>query len=71
MLPAFELPSAVQDTQTHGVQEDAYRPSRGWQVVCGTLGLQTATVKMRGPDGISHVSSSIGVGKPATWHFKM
>lgn len=32
------------------------------QVTCGTLGLNTATVKMRGPDGILRVSSATGTG---------
>ena len=50
----------------HALYGDAHWRLFGRQVVCGTLGLQTATVKMRGPDGISHVSSSIGVGEPAT-----
>lgn len=32
------------------------------QVVCGTMGMPTATVKMRGPDGIARVASGIGTG---------
>lgn len=32
------------------------------QVVCGTMGLPTATVKLRGPDGIARVASGIGTG---------
>ena len=32
------------------------------QVVCGTMGLPTATVKMKGPDGITRVASGIGTG---------
>ena len=32
------------------------------QVVCGSMGMPTATVRMRGPDGISRVSSGIGSG---------
>ena len=36
----------------------------GAQATCGTLGLNTATVKMRGPDGILRISSATGTGTP-------
>jgi len=32
------------------------------QVVCGTMGLPTATVQMLGPDGITHVATGLGTG---------
>ena len=32
------------------------------QVVCGTMGLPTATVRMRGPDGIARTSTGMGSG---------
>ena len=32
------------------------------QVVCGTMGLPTATVRMRGPDGISRAATGMGSG---------
>jgi len=32
------------------------------QVVCGTLELPTATVRLAGPDGLKHVASGIGTG---------
>lgn len=32
------------------------------QVVCGTMGMPTATVKLRGPDGISRIASAVGSG---------
>lgn len=32
------------------------------QVTCGTLGLNTATVKMRGPDGILRIATGTGTG---------
>ena len=32
------------------------------QVVCGTMGLPTATVRMMGPDGVVRVESSVGTG---------
>jgi 2-isopropylmalate synthase len=34
----------------------------GLQVACGTMGLPTATVRLRGPDGQVHVVASIGTG---------
>jgi 2-isopropylmalate synthase len=32
------------------------------QVACGTMGLATASVRLRGPDGKSHVHAAIGTG---------
>ena len=32
------------------------------QVVCGTMGMPTATIKMRGPDGMVRIQSAIGTG---------
>jgi hypothetical protein len=32
------------------------------QVVCGTMGMPTATVKLRGPEGMPRVASAIGEG---------
>lgn len=32
------------------------------QVVCGTMGLPTATVRMRGPDGIARTATGMGTG---------
>ena len=32
------------------------------QIVCGTMGLPTATVKMRGPDMVPRVASAVGTG---------
>jgi 2-isopropylmalate synthase len=50
------------------VSDEVHQPSVVWelqdlQVVCGTMGLPTATVKMKGPDGISRVASGIGTGR--------
>ncbi len=49
------------------VSDEVHQPSIIWnledlQVVCGTMGLPTATVKMRGPDGMTRVASGIGAG---------
>lgn len=38
------------------------RVGRLWQVVCGTMGLPTATVRMRGPDGITRTATGMGTG---------
>lgn len=32
------------------------------QVTCGTLGLSTATVKLVGDDGSTHIACSVGTG---------
>lgn len=32
------------------------------QVVCGTMGMPTATLKLRGPDGMLRVRSAVGTG---------
>lgn len=34
----------------------------GLQVACGTLGLPTATVRLRGPDGALHLQAVVGTG---------
>ena len=52
------------DTCHFGVVEmPMVRPAAaGAQVVCGTMGLPTATVRMRGPDGIARTSMGMGTG---------
>jgi 2-isopropylmalate synthase len=34
----------------------------GLQVACGTMGMPTATVRLRGPDGREHIQAAIGSG---------
>ena len=34
----------------------------GLQVACGTMGMPTATIRLRGPDGQLHLQASIGTG---------
>lgn len=34
----------------------------GLQVACGTMGMPTATVRLRGPDGNLHVQAAVGTG---------
>jgi 2-isopropylmalate synthase len=49
------------------VTDEFYQPREiftldGLQVACGTMGMPTATVRLRGPDGSTHVQASIGTG---------
>jgi 2-isopropylmalate synthase len=49
------------------VADEFYRPRdvyllNGLQVTCGTMGMPTATVRLRGPDGVVHTVASIGTG---------
>jgi 2-isopropylmalate synthase len=49
------------------IAEEFYRPRDifsldGLQVACGTMGLPTATVRLRGPDGKIHTHASVGTG---------
>ena len=49
------------------IADEFYRPRDvffldGMQVSCGTLGMPTATVRLKGPDGRVHVHASMGSG---------
>jgi 2-isopropylmalate synthase len=49
------------------IADEFYRPRDifaldGLQVACGTMGMPTATVRLRGPDGKIHTHASIGTG---------
>ena len=49
------------------VQDEVHQPTAIWQlqdlqVVCGSMGLPTATVKLLGPDGIHRVAVGMGTG---------
>jgi len=49
------------------VADEFYQPSEvfvldGLQVACGTMGMPTATVRLRGPDGATHIQAAIGTG---------
>ncbi len=49
------------------IADEFYRPRDiyaldGLQVACGTMGLPTATIRLRGPDGKVHTHASIGTG---------
>ncbi|MCS7011559.1 MAG: 2-isopropylmalate synthase [Anaerolineales bacterium] len=49
------------------IADEFYRPHDiyaldGLQVTCGTMGMPTATVRLRGPDGKIHIHAAIGTG---------
>jgi 2-isopropylmalate synthase len=49
------------------IADEFYRPRdvylmNGLQVTSGTMGMPTATIRLRGPDGIIHTAASIGTG---------
>ena len=49
------------------VADELYQPTEvysldGLQVACGTMGMPTATIRLKGPDGQSHVHAAIGTG---------
>ncbi len=49
------------------IADEFYKPREvyllnGMQVMSGTMGMPTATVRLRGPDGIIHTVASIGTG---------
>src|SRR5207247_5897368 len=50
------------------VADEFYRPRDvyyldGMQVTCGTMGMPTATVRLKGPDGKVHVYAAMGSGR--------
>ncbi len=49
------------------IADEFYQPREifhldGLQVACGTMGLPTATVRLRGPDGKTHIHACVGTG---------
>nr|MBI2904002.1 2-isopropylmalate synthase [Chloroflexota bacterium] len=49
------------------VSDELYQPREiftldGMQVACGTMGMPTATVRLRGPDGQMHIQAALGTG---------
>jgi 2-isopropylmalate synthase len=58
----------ITDTDLEALLSDTiYQPREiyaldGLQVVCGTMGMPTATVRLRGPDGNLSVHSTVGTG---------
>ncbi len=49
------------------ISDELYQPRElfrldGLQVACGTMGMPTATVRLRDPQGVEHVEASIGTG---------
>jgi 2-isopropylmalate synthase len=49
------------------VADELYQPTEvftldGLQVACGTMGMPTATIRLKGPDGKLHIHAAIGTG---------
>lgn len=49
------------------IADEFYKPRdvyqlNGLQVTCGTIGMPTASIRLRGPDGVIHTTSAIGTG---------
>ncbi len=49
------------------IADEFYQPREiyqlnGLQVTCGTIGMPTASIRLRGPDGVIHTTSAIGTG---------
>ncbi len=59
---------SVADADLEALVHDDAKPQdevfalEGLQVGCGTLGMATATVRLRGPDGVVRVQASVGTG---------
>ncbi len=54
-----DLEALVED---QAYQSDEVYSLDGLQVACGTMGLPTATVRLRGPDGKNHIHAAVGTG---------
>ena len=54
-----DLEALVEDQAVRG--EEVYS-LEGLQVTSGTMGMPTATVRLRGPDGKTHVQAAVGTG---------
>ncbi|MDZ4159288.1 MAG: 2-isopropylmalate synthase [Anaerolineaceae bacterium] len=58
----------IADADLHALaSEQLYQPHEvftldGLQVTCGTMGMPTATVRLRGPDGELHIQAAVGTG---------
>ena len=58
----------ISDADLEALVEEQVYPSHeiyvldGLQVACGTVGMPTATVRLRGPDGQLHLQAAIGTG---------
>jgi len=59
VLTDADLTALVED-QTFQSQE--IFSLEGLQVACGTMGMPTATIRLRGPDGVQHTQAVVGTG---------
>jgi 2-isopropylmalate synthase len=63
-----EKKKGITDADLHAlVADEIFQPREvyamdGLQVACGTMGMPTATVRLRGPDGIEHLQACVGTG---------
>ncbi len=54
-----DLEALIEDQVS--LSEEIYKLD-GLQVTCGTMGMPTASVRLRGPDGALHVEATVGTG---------
>ena len=54
-----DLEALIEDQVS--ISEEIYSLD-GLQVTCGTMGMPTASVRLRGPDGVLHVEAAVGTG---------
>ena len=59
MITDADLEALVED---QAYQAEEVYSLEGLQVSCGTMGMPTATVRLRGPDGDLHIQAAVGTG---------
>lgn len=61
LVHPLRMPSQVYDNQSLSLGPLLCHAQR--QVVCGTMGMPTATIQMKGPDGITRMGVGVGTGE--------
>jgi len=59
IITEADLEALVED---QSYQSEEVYSLDGLQVACGTMGMPTATVRLRGPDGYLHIQAAVGTG---------
>ncbi len=59
IITEADLEALVED---QSYQSEEVYSLEGLQVACGTMGMPTATVRLRGPDGNFHIQAAVGTG---------
>ena len=59
IITEADLEALVED---QSYQSEEVYSLDGLQVACGTMGMPTATVRLRGPDGNLHIQAAVGTG---------